>query len=77
MGFFYYVRAVALMEDLPMPENKQYNSAGEFYAEVDKGFTLVSFPFIAFFSGYSRFDELLIRYELFHLPLNLLTTTLT
>ncbi|CAH0773763.1 unnamed protein product [Bemisia tabaci] len=40
MGFFYYVRAVALMEDLPMPENKQYNSAGEFYAEVDKGFTL-------------------------------------
>lgn len=43
MGVFYYIRAVALLEDLPIEEHKegQFNIE-EFVAQVEAGYTLVS-----------------------------------
>ncbi|XP_011700861.1 PREDICTED: ribonuclease kappa-B [Wasmannia auropunctata] len=38
MGIFFYVRSVALVEDLPL-EKGNFTSIGEFYKEVDRGYT--------------------------------------
>nr|CAD7590150.1 unnamed protein product [Timema genevievae] len=38
MGIFYYVKSVALAEDLPGLEEK-FNTADEFYAKADVGYT--------------------------------------
>lgn len=37
MGVFFYVKSVALIEDLPL-EGKTFASATEFYEEVDRGY---------------------------------------
>ncbi|EGI65183.1 RNK Ribonuclease, partial [Pseudoatta argentina] len=40
MGVFFYVRSVALVEDLPLEELKEnLTSTGEFYKVVDRGYT--------------------------------------
>ncbi|KYN21280.1 PREDICTED: ribonuclease kappa-B [Trachymyrmex cornetzi] len=40
MGVFFYVRSVALVEDLPLGELKEnLTSTGEFYKVVDRGYT--------------------------------------
>ncbi|KAL0100807.1 hypothetical protein PUN28_019295 [Cardiocondyla obscurior] len=38
MGIFFYVRSVALVEDLPLGE-KNFTSMDEFYKVVDRGYT--------------------------------------
>ncbi|XP_072762557.1 ribonuclease kappa [Anoplolepis gracilipes] len=38
MGVFFYVRSVALVEDLPLGE-KQFTSLENFYDVVDRGYT--------------------------------------
>ncbi|XP_071560595.1 ribonuclease kappa-B [Temnothorax nylanderi] len=38
MGVFFYVRSVALVEDLPLGE-KNFTSIDEFYKVVDRGYT--------------------------------------
>ncbi|XP_029162849.1 ribonuclease kappa [Nylanderia fulva] len=38
MGVFFYVRSVALVEDLPLGE-KKFTSLQNFYDEVDRGYT--------------------------------------
>ncbi|XP_075217122.1 ribonuclease kappa [Lycorma delicatula] len=38
MGFFYYMHAVALVEDLPIDEH--YDSAHDFYVAAEKGYNL-------------------------------------
>lgn len=40
MGVFYYIGAVALLEDLPLGEN--HHSIDEFVAEVKSGYSQVS-----------------------------------
>lgn len=40
MGIFYYVRSVALAEDLPL-EEKEITDINEFYAEVETAYTRV------------------------------------
>ncbi|KYN37494.1 Ribonuclease kappa [Trachymyrmex septentrionalis] len=40
MGVFFYIRSVALVEDLPLEELKEnLTSTGEFYKVVDRGYT--------------------------------------
>ncbi|KYQ53867.1 Ribonuclease kappa, partial [Trachymyrmex zeteki] len=40
MGVFFYVRSVALVEDLPLGELKEnLTSTDEFYKVVDRGYT--------------------------------------
>lgn len=41
MGVFYYIRAVALLEDLPFDEKNPPHSIEDFVIEVEKGYTLV------------------------------------
>lgn len=41
MGFFYYIRSVALIEDLTFSEELVKN-VKEFYTEADKKYSLVS-----------------------------------
>ncbi|XP_012277628.1 ribonuclease kappa-B [Orussus abietinus] len=38
MGVFFYVRSVALVEDLPL-EGKVFETKDEFYTEADRGYT--------------------------------------
>ena len=40
MGIFYYVRSVALVEDLPL-EEENITNAEDFYAEADRGYSQV------------------------------------
>ncbi|XP_050425250.1 ribonuclease kappa [Adelges cooleyi] len=40
MGFFYYIRSVALIEDLKMEEGELVKSAEEFYSTADKMYSL-------------------------------------
>ncbi|NP_001040347.1 ribonuclease kappa-like [Bombyx mandarina] len=40
MGVFYYIRAVALLEDLPFDEKNPPHSIEDFVIEVEKGYTL-------------------------------------
>lgn len=42
MGIFYYIKSVALIEDLPIEETHVFNSVTEFYTEADRGYTQVS-----------------------------------
>ncbi|XP_076658295.1 ribonuclease kappa [Halictus rubicundus] len=37
MGIFFYVKSVALVEDLPL--EGEFKSAADFYAEADRGYT--------------------------------------
>ncbi|XP_011867012.1 PREDICTED: ribonuclease kappa-B [Vollenhovia emeryi] len=39
MGIFFYVRSVALVEDLPLGEKANFTSLEEFYKIVDRGYT--------------------------------------
>lgn len=39
MGVFYYIKSVALIEDLPLEEH--YHSPADFYAAADMAFTQV------------------------------------
>ncbi|KYN02168.1 Ribonuclease kappa [Cyphomyrmex costatus] len=39
MGVFFYVRSVALVEDLPLKELKETTTTDEFYKLVDRGYT--------------------------------------
>lgn len=41
MGFFYYIRSVALIEDLNIGEEHEFHNAQEFYSEADKMYSLV------------------------------------
>lgn len=41
MGIFYYVRSVALVEDLPMGEAEEIKDINEFYAQADRGYSQV------------------------------------
>nr|CAD7199182.1 unnamed protein product [Timema douglasi] len=43
MGIFYYVKSVALAEDLPGLE-ENFKTADEFYAKADIGYTQVKYP---------------------------------
>lgn len=38
MGIFFYIKSVALIEDLPL-EEKKYDLPDEFYSDVDRGYT--------------------------------------
>lgn len=38
MGLFFYVKSVALVEDLPL-EGKYFSEMDEFYTEVNRGYT--------------------------------------
>lgn len=40
MGVFYYIRALALLEDLPLSE--EHESIGQFITEVEAGYDQVS-----------------------------------
>lgn len=40
MGVFYYIRALALLEDLPLSE--EHKTIGDFVAEVEAGYDQVS-----------------------------------
>jgi len=40
MGFFYYIRSVALVEDLNIGEEHDFKSAQDFYSEADKMYSL-------------------------------------
>lgn len=40
MGVFYYIRALALLEDLPLSE--EHKTVGDFVAEVEAGYDQVS-----------------------------------
>lgn len=42
MGFFYYIRSVALIEDLNIDEEHVFKDPQEFYSEADKMYSLVS-----------------------------------
>lgn len=42
MGIFYYVRSVALAEDLPLEEMENIDKLNDFYADVDAAYTRVS-----------------------------------
>lgn len=42
MGIFYFVKSVALIEDLPIDEEHVFGTVEEFYAEADRGYTQVS-----------------------------------
>lgn len=37
MGIFFYVKSVALIEDLPL-DSHEYSSPAKFYDDVDRGF---------------------------------------
>ncbi|KAM0736720.1 Ribonuclease kappa [Formica fusca] len=39
MGVFFYVRSVALVEDLPMGEETVFTSLDNFYDVMDRGYT--------------------------------------
>ncbi|XP_063241444.1 ribonuclease kappa-like [Bacillus rossius redtenbacheri] len=39
MGIFYYVRSVALAEDLPGLEEEHFHTINDFYAKADLGYT--------------------------------------
>ncbi|XP_070150156.1 ribonuclease kappa [Polyergus mexicanus] len=39
MGVFFYVRSVALVEDLPLGEDTNFTSLENFYDVVDRGYT--------------------------------------
>lgn len=41
MGIFYFVKSVALIEDLPIDEEHTFASVEDFYAEADRGYTQV------------------------------------
>lgn len=40
MGIFYYIKSVALAEDLPLKES--YEKLDDFYRDADRGYNLVS-----------------------------------
>ncbi|CAH1736386.1 ribonuclease kappa-B [Aphis gossypii] len=40
MGFFYYIRSVALIEDLNIPEEHKFTDQQEFYSYADKMYSL-------------------------------------
>lgn len=40
MGIFYYIKSVALAEDLPLKES--YDKIDDFYRDADRGYNLVS-----------------------------------
>lgn len=44
MGVFYYIRAVALAEDVPGIGN-EFHTLEEFYAAADAGYTQVKLPY--------------------------------
>jgi len=41
MGFFYYIRSVALIEDLNIPEEHKFIDSQDFYSTADKMYSLV------------------------------------
>lgn len=41
MGFFYYIRSVALIEDLNISEEHTFKNSQEFYSTADKMYSLV------------------------------------
>lgn len=41
MGFFYYIRSVALIEDLNIPEEHKFTDPQDFYSYADKMYSLV------------------------------------
>ena len=42
MGVFFYIRAVALAEDIPL-EGHEFHTLDEFYAAADDGYNQVSY----------------------------------
>lgn len=41
MGFFYYIRSVALIEDLNISEEHKFTDPQDFYSTADKMYSLV------------------------------------
>ena len=41
MGFFYYIRSVALIEDLAFNEEEKFEKMQDFYSVADKKYSLV------------------------------------
>lgn len=62
MGIFYYVRSVALVEDLPL-EEENFTTAEKFYADADRGYSQVISLFINT-APYSFFNHFILFFRM-------------
>jgi hypothetical protein len=62
MGFFYYIRSVALIEDLNIGEDHIFKNSQEFYSTADKMYSLVIATTLTFFHSDIFFIAFLLVY---------------
>lgn len=78
MGVFFFIRSVALVEDLPLDEH--YRSPQEFYAAADLAYQQVCFQWVSGSPANSRFlaecHQLLDRHCFVHPHPDRISTTI-